>query len=52
VNYNFQSEFLLQNFIRCKKESIEAVEKLLEYLASDDLNKKRGTIRPTVTPLN
>jgi hypothetical protein len=34
VNYNFQSFFLLENYIRCKKESIEAVERLIKHLES------------------
>lgn len=36
VNYNFQSVFLLQNYIRCKEESIASVEKLIEHLESID----------------
>lgn len=32
VNNDFQSRFLLENFIECKNESLESTEKLLEYL--------------------
>jgi hypothetical protein len=33
---NFQSYFLIQNYIKCKKESIAAVEKLIKFI---DANK-------------
>ncbi len=36
VNYNFQSIFLLQNYIQCKKESIQSVEKLIEYMEANE----------------
>lgn len=36
LNYNFQSFFLLENYIRCKKESIEAVERLISHMESGE----------------
>ncbi|WEK18407.1 MAG: hypothetical protein P0Y49_16580 [Candidatus Pedobacter colombiensis] len=35
INNDFQSFFLLENFIKCKKESIASIEKLIEHMELD-----------------
>ena len=39
IENDFESEFLLENFVQCQTESVEAVEKLLELLMVSETEK-------------